>query len=97
MSNNLNTIKNHFTKYGEKFTKVKEGVNAFLFVRTDENGRALTYEVFKKRPYKAHPKDPNPAGYLWAYPNTEAFGAWAWNPRSRERAIEIFNNLENGS
>lgn len=45
------------------------------------------YEVFKRRE--------NTMYNVVSYPTDKAFGIWAWTTESLDRAIEIFNELNN--
>lgn len=79
------------------FTKVKDSDEAAIFeVNT---GQTVHYEIFKKmvepicldfitRVYSE-------TRFKYKYPNNNAFGKWAWTVVSKERALEICDNLIN--
>ena len=97
---NIYTLPDKFTKYGQAFTKIKEGKKAYIYARSDKFG-IIAYEVFKKRLKKI------PVGsFEWKsdkygsydayekYPSNESFGKWAKCCMTLERAEFHFDNYE---
>lgn len=83
-------LPNQFIGIGEVkdwvFTKIKESEKAFIF--EVNNGCSKNhYEVFRKK------AKTNSVRYC--YPTSKAFGDWAWCPSTLEKALEIFEELNN--
>ena len=81
---------------GYKLEQVHRSQYAAVYSVTDiETQQAHGFEVFEVRVQQAKAL---PNGVHFAhkecYPNNETFGVWAFAPRSRNRAFEIFAQLE---
>ena len=98
---NIYRLPKKFTKYGQVFTKVKEGHKSFIYLRSNKDG-LIGYEVFKKRLKKIpvgsmEAKSDKYKGYdaYEKYPGNESFGKWAKFCMTLDRAEYHFDIYEN--
>ncbi|MDR4951555.1 hypothetical protein REB14_05065 [Chryseobacterium sp. ES2] len=87
---NIKNLPNQFIGIGEVkdsvFTKIKESDKAFIF--EVNNGCSKNhYEVFRRKA--------KTNSVCYCYPTSKAFGYWAWCPSTLEKALEIFEELNN--
>ena len=76
------------TKSNYLYKQIEQSPKAYIYEVTDIY-ESLHYEVFERR--EGH----NEAWGLHAvsYPHANAFGVWAWTTKDKQRAYEIFNEL----
>jgi len=99
---NIYRLPTKFTKWGQVFTKVKEGLYTLIYARSDQNG-IIAYEVFKRRSTRLREgslgtqKGGKYEGYdqKELYPGNEDFGKWAKCCMDLEKAEEYFVTWEN--
>lgn len=72
---------------GFLFTKIKESDKAFIF-EVDSHCSKKHYEVFRK--------ESKTNSVRFCYPTSKGFGFWAWCPCSIEKALQIFEEINQG-
>lgn len=85
-------LPNEFQKFGYTLTQIHRSQYAAIYTVTDaKTGASHGFEVFA---VKIQQERTTPSGIHFAfkemYPSKEDFGVWAFAPRSRERAFQIF-------
>lgn len=68
---------------GYTFTQIRVTDKGFIYSK-ELNG-SLSYEVFKRKENKRFD--------CVSYPTSNSFGVWAWDCKTLERAIEVFNKF----
>ena len=83
-------------KCGYLLQQVHRSQYAAIYSVTDiETQQAHGFEVFEVRVQQAKTLSNGVSfAHKEVYPNSEAFGNWAFAPRSRERAFKIFTEIE---
>jgi hypothetical protein len=84
------------SRCGYLLQQVHRSQYAAVYSVTDEKtGDAHGFEVFEIREQQPRTM-PNGVSFAHReiYPSNEAFGKWAFAPRTRERAFEIFGEME---
>lgn len=77
----------------------KGEVKGFVFTKAMESDYAFIYEVDcgrLKNHYEVFKKKAKTNSVRYCYPTSKAFGFWAWCPMSFEKAMKIFNEINNG-
>lgn len=85
-----------FQKFGYTLAQIHRSPYAAIYTVTDvKTGASHGFEVFA---VKIQQERTTPSGIHFAfkemYPSKEDFGVWAFAPRTRERAFQIFAELE---
>lgn len=83
-------------KCGYLLRQVHRSQYAAIYAVTDiETGTAHGFEVFEIRVQQPRTLANGVSfAHKEVYPNNEAFGVWAFAPRSRDRAFQIFAEME---
>lgn len=84
------------TRCGYRLDQIHRSPNAAVYSVTDiETGTAHGFEVFQ---IKVQSERTTPNGIHFAhkerYPANEDFGVWAFAPRTKEKAFQIFGEME---
>jgi hypothetical protein len=89
-------LPNSLTKCGYLLSQIHRSQYAAVYSVTDlKTGEKHGFEVFEVRIQAARAL-PNGASFAHKeiYPSDTCFGFWAFAPRTRERAFEIFGEME---
>lgn len=80
---------------GVQFTQIAKSDKAYIYERDDEGVKS--YEVFKKLASKGGIMIVDTQEVVFEpkirYPNSKAFGVWAWATASRKLAFDRFSEL----
>jgi hypothetical protein len=75
-------------KGGFTHRQVKQGTYAYIYEQSDTRGKVKGYEVFKRKTRKARVVGNKFLESSERFPESEAFGKWAWSKWSPEGALK---------
>lgn len=90
----MKTLSNKLCKNSCTYTKVSDGKRSFLYEQRGTGDRIIGYEVFLKRIKPEREVFGKTLPETVVFPNSEAFGKWAWSFYSYSKALIKFNLLE---
>jgi hypothetical protein len=97
---NCIAIKEKFKRSGFTYILTKRGLSSLIFEKQGPRNHC-SYEVFRICYEKPHEKTINGEKYTTKlterYPLKKDLGVWAWAFKGKDRAIEKYRSLENGT
>lgn len=82
----MKPLNEHIRKNGFDYFKVKELAKKAYIYRQEDNGKVISFEVFRHKE--------NTQFDCVSFPGNEAFGQWAWTYRNLPDAEKKFETLK---